>query len=164
MSWNEWASALELSCMWEMAKVRETAVQEILLLHEQAGIECQKVLLKLSNKLGISEIRNAVVQALSGALGSVDRIQLGTEFQVDRWLLEGYKQLVLAKEGISAEDEERLGWKTTSKLFRLRDAYLLQTQYMRGYSTYFQAFDYIVTPLILEAFAEELESAAGWGG
>ena len=122
MSWNEWASALELSCMWEMAKVRETAVQEILLLHEQAGIECQKFLLKLSNKLGISEIRNAVVQALSGSLGSVDRIQLGTEFQVDRWLLEGYKQLVLAKEGISAEDEERLGWKTTARCISAADA------------------------------------------
>jgi len=166
MSWNEWASALELSCMWQMTKVREMAVQEILQLHEQAGTECQKVLLKLSNKLGIREIRDAVIQTLSGALGPVERILLGTEFQVDLWLREGYKQLVMMKDGISVEDEERLGWKTTSKLFRMRDAYLLQTQYFRGYHSYSQAggmFDYIVTPLVLETFAEELE-AAGWGG
>jgi hypothetical protein len=165
MLWDEWASVLELSCMWQMTKVREMAVQEILQLHKQAGTECQKVLLKLSNKLGIREIRDAVIQALSGALGPVERIQLGTEFQVDSLLLEGYKQLVLTKDGISAEDEERLGWKTTSKLFRMRDAYLLQTQYLRGYYGYSQVgmFDYIVTPLVLETFAEELE-AAGWGG
>ncbi|KIM76078.1 hypothetical protein PILCRDRAFT_78180, partial [Piloderma croceum F 1598] len=117
MSWNEWASALELSCMWQMTKVREMAVQELLQLHKQA----------------------------------VERIQLGTEFQVDSWLLEGYKQLVLKKDGILAEDEEHLGWKTTSKLFRIRDAYLLQMQYLRGYYSHSQVgvFDYIVTPLVL---------------
>jgi hypothetical protein len=71
-------------------------------------------------------------------------------------------QLVLMKDGISVEDEEHLGWKTTSKLFRVRDAYLLQTQYFRGYYGFSQ-FDYIVTPLVQEIFAEELE-AAGWGG
>ena len=162
MLWDDWASVLELSCMWQMTKVREMAVQEILQLHKQAGTECQKVLLRLSNKLGIREMRDAVIQALSGALGPVEQIQLGTEYRVDSWLLEGYKQLVLMKDGISVEDEERLGWKTTSKLFRVRDAYLLQMQYLCGYHGFSQ-FDYIVTPLIQEFFAEELE-AAGWDG
>ena len=163
MLWGEWASALELSCMWQMAKVREKAVQEILQLQEHAGTECQKVLLKLSTKLGIREIRNAVIQALSSTLGSVQLIQFSTEFQVDSWALEGYMQLVLAKDGISVEDEERLGWKTTSKLFRIRDAYLLQTLCVRGLYNNTRAFDDIVTPLIRETFAKELE-AAGWDG
>ena len=79
MLWDEWASVLELSCMWQMSKVREMAVQEILRLHKQAGTECQKVLLKLSNRLGIREIRDAVIRALSRALGPVEQIQLGTE-------------------------------------------------------------------------------------
>ena len=162
MLWDEWASVLELSCMWQMSKVREMAVQEILRLHKQAGTECQKVLLKLSNRLGIRDIRDAVIRALSRALGPVEQIQLGTEYQVDSWLLEGYKQLVLMKDGISAEDEEHLGWKTTSKLFRVRDAYLLQTQFFCGYYG-FSLFNYIFTPLVQEMFAEELESAR-WGG
>ena len=159
---DEWASVLELSCMWEMSKVREMAVKEILRLHNQAGTDCQKVLLKLSNRLGIKEIRDAVIQALygNGALGPVEQIQLGTEYQVDSWLLEGYTKLVLMKEGITAEHEEHLGWKTTSKLFRVRDAYLLQMQYPVGGFTH---FDFIVTPLVREIFAEELK-AAGWGG
>jgi hypothetical protein len=151
--------------MWQMTEVREKAVQEILQLHKQAGTECQKVMLKLSNKLRIREIRDAVIQALSGALGPVERIQLGTEFRVDSWLLEGYKQLVVMKDGISAEVEEGLGWKTTSKLFRMRDVYLLQTQHWRGYYSYPQVgmLDYIVMPLVRETFAEELE-AAEWSG
>jgi hypothetical protein len=161
MSLDEWASALELSSMWQMTKIREMAVQEILLLHKQAGTECQKVLLKLSSKLEIREIRDAVIQALSGALGPVERIHLGTEFRVYSWLLEGYKQLVL--NGILVEDEERLGWKTTSKLFRVRDAYLLQRQPLRRFNRYSQVdmLDCIVTPLVMKTFAEELE-AADW--
>jgi len=163
MLWDEWASVLELSCMWQMTTVQEIAVQEILQLHKRAGTDCQKVLLKLSNKLGIRELRDAVIQALSGALRPVEQIQLGTEFRVDSWLLEGYKQLVLT--GISAEDEEHLGWKTTSKLFRMRDTYLLQSQLFSGYYGHSQVgtFNFIVMPLMLETFAEELK-AAGWGG
>jgi hypothetical protein len=80
MLWDKWASVLKLSCMWQMTKVREMAVQEILWLHKQAGTECQKVLLRLSNKLGIREICDAVIQALSGALGPVKQIQLGMEY------------------------------------------------------------------------------------
>jgi hypothetical protein len=148
--------------MWQMSKVWEMAVQEILRLHKQAGTKFQKVLLKLSNRLETSEICDAVIRALSGALGPVEQIQLSTKYQVDSWLLEGYKQLVLMKDGISAENEEHLGWKTTSKLFRVRDACLLQMQYLRGYYSFSQ-FDYIVMPLVQEIFAEELE-AAGWGG
>jgi hypothetical protein len=61
------------------------------------------------------------------------------------------------------EDEERLGWKTTSKLFRVRDAYLLQRQPLRRFNRYSQVdmLDCIVTPLVLKTFAEELE-AADW--
>jgi hypothetical protein len=66
------------------------------------------------------------------------------------------------KDGISAEDEESLGWKTTSKLFRVRDAYLLQMQYLRGYYSFSQ-FDYIVMPLIQEIFCRGIGSCwMGW--
>jgi len=150
---NEWASALELSCMWHMAKVRERAVKEILRLQDGIPTDDQMSLLRLSTKLGIREIRDATIQALSGALQPVERIHLGIESQVDSWLIEGYRQLVQAQGGISVEHEERLGWKTTSKLFRIRDEYLhmLQDRYSNNSG--------FVTDKIKELFAEELQDA-----
>jgi hypothetical protein len=89
--------------MWQMTNVQEMAVQEILQLHKQTSTECQKALLKPSHKLGIREICDAVIQTLSGALRPVKWIHLSTKFHIDLWLLEGYKQLVLTKDGIVAE-------------------------------------------------------------
>ncbi|KIM84445.1 hypothetical protein PILCRDRAFT_67743, partial [Piloderma croceum F 1598] len=130
MSWVEWASVLKLSCMWQMTKVQEMAVQTILELQNQAA-----------------DVR------------PVEWIERGMEFQVDSWLLTGYQQLIQASAGISVEHEELLGQKTTSKLFRIRDAYL-QICRRDPYSS--AAID-SATAQIKEAFSEELEAAI-WVG
>ena len=121
---QEWASVLELSCMWQMANVRQRAVEEILKLLYQVGRKDWIYLLTLSNKLGISKIRNRFIQCLSENLKPVEKIQLGIELRVYSLLHTGYVALVVRTAGISTEDEELLGKKATSKLFRLRDKYL----------------------------------------
>lgn len=154
---EEWISVLELSCMWQMDKVQEMAVQRIIKFQDSSeSSDGQMELLRLSTKLGIKEIRDAVVQTLSGALQPAELVRRGIEWRVDSWLLQGYKQLVEAPAGILAEDEKRLGWKTTSKLFRIRDEYLHQLQYAYVGTT---PRDFVMWK-IREVFAEELKDAA----
>jgi hypothetical protein len=159
MPWNEWASVLELSCMWQMAKVRNLAIKAIL--EHRGSADDQKALLRLSTKLGITEIRDSAIQALSGALQPIERVQFGIECQVKEWLFEGYKQLV--EGGISIDQEGRLGWKTTSKLFRIREQYL---QAMKSYSYNANGImraSSIAVHQIQQVFAEELKDAV-WVG
>jgi len=155
---NDWASALELSCMWQMAGVREMAVKEILQRQGWVSADGQKDLLRLSTKLGIREIRDAAITVLSGSLRPVEQIQLGIELQVDYWLLEGYTQMVQARGGISAEHEKLLGRKTTGKLFRIRDEYLRRVHVRFGSTARASAVD-----KIRQVFSEELRDAV-WGG
>jgi hypothetical protein len=154
---KDWVAVLELSCMWQMATVRETAAKKIVEFMVMISADDQLELLRLSTRLGVADIREAAIKALFGVLQPVELVQLGTELQVESWLLQGYQRLVEAPEGISVEDEKRLGWKTTSKLFRIRDEYL-QTPYQSSWS-------YNKVPSkIQEVFAEELKEAAWVGG
>jgi hypothetical protein len=147
--------------MWQMTKVQEIAVQAILELQNQADTECQKDLLRLSNKLRITRIRDRAIEILSeAAVEPVEWIQRGMEFQVDSWLLTGYQQLIQASDGISVEYEQLLGQKTTSKLFRIRDAYL---QISLQDNPFNPAPIDAATAQIKEAFSEELEAAI-WVG
>jgi hypothetical protein len=152
---KEWVAVLELSCMWQIAKVRGMAIQKIL--EFPVGANGQLDLLRLSTRLGVTEIRDAAIQALSvqGILKPIEMIHLGTELQVHSWLLQGYKDLVEAQGEISVEDEMRLGWETTSKLFRIRDEYLQKRPRARA--------NKIVTTRIKEVFGKSLEEA-GWDG
>ena len=142
--------------MWQMAKVREIAVKKILdtpaLAHEQL------FLLELSTKLEIMAIRDKAIQVLSGTLRPVKRIQLGVQFKVDSWLLDGCIELVQAPGGISVEDENILGWEMTSKLFRIREEYL-KMRIQPSYSRHSPNPCTFVTDKIIEVFAEELRDA-----
>jgi hypothetical protein len=155
-----WASALELSCMWQMDKVREMSVKEISQLQDRLNTKDQTDLLRLSTKLGVTEIRAGSIQLLSDTLQPVEQIQLGIELQVHSWLLEGCAQLVRARGGISLEHEKVLGRKTTSKLFRIRDEYLRKIRDRRKSKSMASAF---ARSSIKEVFAEELKDA-GWDG
>ena len=154
---DDWASALELSCMWQMPGVREMAVKEILYLQNLVSADGQKDLLRVSTKLGIREIRDAAISALSSSLQPAEQIQLGIEFQVDSLLLKGYTQMVQAEGGIQVEHEKLLGRKATGKLFRIRDEYLVQIDSCVGDA------EACAVDKIKQVFSEELRDAV-WGG
>ena len=142
-----------------MDKIQKIAVEQILKLQHLVRVNVQQDLLRLANKLGIIEIRNTAIQRLSNALPPVECIQLGNELQATSLVLRGYVRLVQMAGGISEEHEERLGRKTTSKLFRIRDTYL---QGMEGEGLSFSLIGH-VTDKIEEEFAEELKAAVWFG-
>jgi hypothetical protein len=148
---HEWVSVLELSCMWQMAKVRWRAVKEILKLCYQVGQKDLIYLLTLSDKLGISKIRDNFIRCLND-LAPVELIQLGIKLPVYSFLLNGYAGLVMQIGGISTEHEELLGTKTTSKLLRIRDKYLQNEQSDFRYSR-----KYTIVSEVKQSFSEELE-------
>jgi len=114
---QEWVSVLELTCMWQMAKVCERVIEEISNLFHQVGHQDLIYLLKVLDKLGISEIRDRFIEHLSDGLEPIKLIKLGIEFPIYSLLINGYAMLAMQKGGISTEHEELLGMRTTSKLF-----------------------------------------------
>jgi len=81
---QEWVQCLKLSCMWQMAKVRERVIEEISTLFHQVGHQDLIYLLKVLDKLGISEIRDRFIERLSGSLEPIKLIKLGIDSQYIR--------------------------------------------------------------------------------
>jgi hypothetical protein len=148
---QEWVSVLEFSCMWQMAKVRKRAVEEILRLYYQVGREDLIYLLTLLDKLGIPNIRNRFIRSISQNVDPVELIRLGIELPVYSFILNGYAGLVVQDRGISTEHEDLLGAKTTSKLFRIRD------QYLKNHPCFGRGDKRSVMSEVKRLFAEELE-------
>lgn len=163
MPYTMWIPVLELSSMWQMDNLQETAVKKILE-HDMywSTEEDWRKLLRLSTKLGLTRIRHFAISLLSRTLRRrpAERVQLGIEWQVHGWLPEAYKELV--KRGISVEDEERLGQETTTKLLRIRKEYL-HTKYMRSWDGHGSIASSIAIHEIEAEFAKELKGTV-WVG
>jgi hypothetical protein len=139
--------------MWQMPKIQEMAVQNIL--GHTGDVADWKFLLKFSHKLQITEITDKGVQKLSDALLPIEMIEFGIECPAPLLLRRGYKELVEGSGGISEEDEERLGWETTSKLLRIRE------QYLQDSITWRRDSNIIVDDEIDKVFSQQLKDA-GW--
>lgn len=151
---QECVSALELTCMWQMAQVRKNVVKEIFpLLCEVCTMELVHLLTQC-DKLEIPKIRDQIVQFLSNHLQPIELIKIAMELPVYSLFVHGYARLVLQDGGISTEEEELLGWKTTSTLFRIRDEHLRDNRLFSHVSR-----SDVVMGEIETKFAEELRDA-----
>ena len=128
-----------------MVTVRKRVIEEISKLFHQVGHQDLIYLLKVSDKLGISEMRDRVIECLSESLEPIKLIKLGIEFPIYSLLVNGYAKLTMQKGDITIEHEELLRMKTTSKLFR-----------RNGRSRYYWDDKDGVTHEVKELFAEEL--------
>jgi hypothetical protein len=84
--------------------------------------------LKLSTMWEFTDIREWTIQELSNkeiGMGAIEKIECARNFEVKRWLLDGYIELLKRAETITDEESERLGWRTAAKLLRLREQFLL---------------------------------------
>jgi hypothetical protein len=73
------------------------------------------------------DIRERAIQELSedkDAMEPIDKIEHGRSYNVKKWEMEGYVELLKRAETITNEEAERLGWKTAAKLLILREQYL----------------------------------------
>ena len=119
MPWTEWTSILKLSQMWGMKHIYDLALQKIpTQIH---NTDEWIAALKTSTQLKIRDLREIAIGKLTDQLTSpLQKIEFGTEYKISTCLLEGYTEFVTRDEVISVEDEEQLGWRRTSSLFRAR--------------------------------------------
>lgn len=126
MSWVEWTAVLQLAMIWKMELVKDWAISQIpAQIH---GSDEYIAMLKLSTQLKIKALRELAIQALANDLGLLQKLELATECSVDPWLSDVYSVFVNRAEGLSYEDEEKMGWERTSTLFRLRNSRYEQLQ------------------------------------
>jgi len=130
MPLTEGTSVLKLSQMWEMKPIYDLALRKILTqIHKS---DEWIAALKMSTQLKIRDLREIAIGKLTDQLTcSLQKIEFGTEYKISSCLLEGYTEFVTRKEVISAE-EEQLGWRRTSSLFRVRHRRLEKTPKYTG--------------------------------
>jgi hypothetical protein len=130
MSWRDWASVYKLSNDWCMETIREKALEKISTL--PVNIEEWTAVLRLSTAWGMSGTRKKAIQRLNDyEIDAMTLIDLAMQCKVPHWLLRGYQKLVQRYEDITVEEIERLSWKTTSILLRIRDRYLSSDRHRR---------------------------------
>jgi hypothetical protein len=152
MSWTEWTSVIKLSQMWGMKPVYDLAIRKVATRIQNSDEWIAA--LKMSTQLRIRDFREIAIEKLADQLTSaLQKIELGIEYKIQSWLLEGYMEFVERNEVISVEDEAQLGWSRTSNLFRVRHRRL-----QASHQAYFYNHD--VQTDVQDTFAEEFADTA----
>jgi len=153
MSWAEWTSVLKLSQMWKMKPIYDLAIRKVTIRIQNSDEWIAA--LKTSTQLRMRDFQEIAIGKLAGQLTSaLQKIELGIEYKIQSWLLEGYTEFVNRNEVISPEDEAQLGWRRTCDLFRVRHRRLQQLHYYNVQSDIQNTF--------AEEFADTAESAIDW--
>jgi len=83
--------------------------------------------LKLSTMWEFIDIREVAMKQLSTdrmEMTTFVKIECGRTYEVKKWLLDGYVELVKRGKAITDEEAQLLGWSTTARLLRLREQFL----------------------------------------
>ena len=126
LSLAEWTSVLKLSAMWQMDTLRKIVMEKMSKLRANVTVEEWIAVLDMSVLLQLSDVRAMAIERLSsyGNTIGVDKILMARRYKMEKWFKEGCRELVTRDKCFSDEEEDRLGWKTVSKLYRARDQYL----------------------------------------
>jgi hypothetical protein len=151
LSLAEWTSVLKLSAMWQMDRLRKIVVEKMSKLTVTVTAEEWVAVLDMSVLHQLSDARALAIERLSrpGNIAGVDKILLARKHKIESWLWDGYQEVVIRDQCFSDEEEDRLGWKTVSKLYRVRDRYFRYSEDIRAH--------------IGKAFEAELREM-GWSG
>ncbi|KAG6910323.1 hypothetical protein DXG01_011391 [Tephrocybe rancida] len=87
--------------------------------------------LKLGSMWGFRDVRQLAIRVIEKADGfnAIDRVLLGKEFKVYRWLYSGYNDLATRAESISAADVGLLGLEKALQMFQLREEVVRKRAY-----------------------------------
>lgn len=78
--------------------------------------------LKLSTMWRFEELRQEAMNELAQmVIGSVEKVALAREYRVEKWLVDGYTELIKRDTGLSSEEKERLGYETTIRIYEKRE-------------------------------------------
>ena len=109
--------------MWQMDNLTDMVVQKLSDLKGRRQVWID--LLELASVHQFPGARALAIQKISFTFNGrgTDKVTLGRQYGVKEWLKEGLRELIQRKDayGFTDEDEEALGWKTVSKLYRIRE-------------------------------------------
>lgn len=68
------------------------------------------------------EVRTLAIEELSKvAMNPIPKISFARQYNIPKWLLAGYEDLVKRKEPISLDEVEQLGWDTAIQIYQIRE-------------------------------------------
>jgi hypothetical protein len=107
--------------MWQMDNLTEMVTGELSEL--QARREAWMDLLELANVHQLSDAHSLAMEKITSTFNGrgIDKVVLGRQCGMKQWLEDGLRELVQREDGFTDEDDEALGWKTVSKLYRVRE-------------------------------------------
>lgn len=78
--------------------------------------------LKLSTMWRFGELRKKAIGELTKlAIDSVDKVILARDYKVEKWLVDGYTELVRRDPGLSSKEWKRLSYETALQLYEKRE-------------------------------------------
>ena len=114
-------SVLRLSAMWQMDGLTAKVIQRLSNVkgRRQAWIG----LLQLSTVHQLHDARALAIQKISTMFSGrgTDKVVMARQHGVKQWLEEGLREMVQQKDPFTDEAVEMVGWKTITKLYRLRE-------------------------------------------
>jgi len=97
--------------------------------------------LKLSTLWGFRELKQRALDALAQMpIHPADKVVLAREYDVERWLVDGYMELVKRDTGLSSEEKKKLGYESSLRVYEKREdtfrrgLQFQQSQYLSGYT------------------------------
>jgi hypothetical protein len=105
-------------------------------------------ILDLCDHHHIPKARFMAIEHISVDINGVEKVLMGRKYRVKSWLQDGLYDLVQRDASFSDPEADLLGFKTTSKLYRIRDL-----RFKRGQSN----SDKSIIPVINQQFGSELK-------
>ena len=91
--------------------------------------------LNLSTMWEFQEIRDKAIKELDGMLRTlpIQKISKGIEYHVQRWLLDGYGELIRREEKLLEAEAKELGFETAWKIGQVREETTVKSGYNYGH-------------------------------
>jgi hypothetical protein len=108
----------------------------------------------------LSDARTLAILKISNIIrnSGMEGVRLGRQYKVASFFRDGFQKLVQQPTYLTEEEEDRLGFKTTCKLYRLREDYYRSHGFASGKSKAYRARGgELVISAIEKAFSDELE-------
>ena len=83
--------------------------------------------LKLSTMWGFQEIRDKAILELDGML-PIQKISMGIEYRVQKWLLDGYGELIRREENLLEAEARELGFETAWRIGKVREETIVKVE------------------------------------
>ena len=100
--------------------------------------------LNLSTMWEFQEIRDIAIKELDGMLRTlpIQKISKGIEYHVQRWLLDGYGELIRREGRLSEAEARELGFETAWRIGKVREETTVKSGYNCGHHHDYDDYDY----------------------